>query len=136
MRENLAEYMPWLLSAVSLVMMVLVGRLNRNAWTFGLGVQALWLLWIWAANKPGFLPLTAALVVVYVINYRRWGTGEGWVIADAQGERFRCWGDWGPEWTSELEKALFFARRDDAEAFAREDDDAWRIVKKKYRRPQ
>lgn len=52
---------------------------------------------------------------------------QGWVVADGQGARWRRWGDFGPEWTSDRHAALHFARRTDAEAFAKEDEDAWLI---------
>lgn len=50
-----------------------------------------------------------------------------WVVANPQGDKWRMWGDSGPEWTGDREKALQFARRDDAEAFSRDDEDAWLI---------
>lgn len=79
MREHIAEYLPWLLSALSLCMAWMTGNKWRGAWLFGLMVQALWMLWIWASEKYGFLPLGASLIVIYVRNYRRWkpATGEG-----------------------------------------------------------
>nr|WP_180167730.1 hypothetical protein [Stenotrophomonas sp. SbOxS2]NYU00955.1 hypothetical protein [Stenotrophomonas sp. SbOxS2] len=52
---------------------------------------------------------------------------QGWVVADGQGTRWRKWGDFGPEWTADMDAALQFARRTDAEAFAKEDEDAWLI---------
>ncbi|WP_242875614.1 hypothetical protein [Stenotrophomonas maltophilia] len=52
---------------------------------------------------------------------------QGWVVADGQGTRWRKWGDFGPEWTADRDEALHFARRTDAEAFAKEDEDAWLI---------
>lgn len=52
---------------------------------------------------------------------------QGWVVADGQGERWRMWGSYGPEWTSDRDQALHFARRADAEAFANDDEDAWLI---------
>lgn len=52
---------------------------------------------------------------------------QGWVVADGQGARWRMWGDSGPEWTSDRDAALHFARRSDAEAFSRDDEDAWLI---------
>ncbi len=55
------------------------------------------------------------------------GDAFGWIVADGQGERWRMWGDSGPEWTADRSKALRFARRDDAEAFAANDEDAWSI---------
>lgn len=53
---------------------------------------------------------------------------EGWIVANGNEDRFRCWGDSGPEWTKDKSKALHFARRKDAEAFARDDEDAWKIL--------
>jgi len=52
---------------------------------------------------------------------------HGWVVADGQGARWRKWGDFGPEWTTDRNAALHFARHTDAEAFAKEDEDAWLI---------
>lgn len=52
----------------------------------------------------------------------------GWVVGDGGGTRYRTWGDLGPDWTTNINAALWFARRDDAEAFARDDEDGWRIV--------
>lgn len=62
---------------------------------------------------------------------RNAGTEAGWVVANAlEGaeQRFRRWGQVGPEWTADRDAALWFARRSDAEAFAAEDEDAWRIL--------
>lgn len=50
-----------------------------------------------------------------------------WVVANGQGNHWRMWGDSGPEWTPDRDKALQFVRRADAEAFSREDEDAWLI---------
>lgn len=56
----------------------------------------------------------------------------GWLVEDSRnhpsGIRYRTWGDFGPEWTNDPNKALRFARRQDAEMFARDDEDAWHIV--------
>lgn len=51
----------------------------------------------------------------------------GWVVANGQGTRWRMWGDYGPKLTSDRNQALHFARRSDAEAFAKEDEDSWLI---------
>ena len=50
-----------------------------------------------------------------------------WVVANGQGDKWRKWGDFGPEWTEDRNAALHFARRSDAEAFSAEDIDAWLI---------
>jgi hypothetical protein len=51
----------------------------------------------------------------------------GWIIANADETAFRAW-HMGPIWTDSRDKALRFARREDAETFAREDEDAWKIL--------
>lgn len=52
---------------------------------------------------------------------------EGFVISNGRNNAWRTWGDSGPEWTPDYAKALRFARRADAETFARNDEDAWHI---------
>lgn len=55
----------------------------------------------------------------------------GFVVADSGSEkcdRYRCWRNDGPGWTINIDDALQFARRQDAEAFAAEDIDGWRIL--------
>ena len=55
-----------------------------------------------------------------------------WVITDGSnniGEhKFRCMKNGMPAWTLDPNEAIQFFRRADAEEFAREDEDAWRIV--------
>lgn len=53
---------------------------------------------------------------------------DGYVIADGERKRFRAW-DAGPVWTNDLDAALWFARQGDAEVFAKDDEDAWHIVR-------
>jgi hypothetical protein len=52
---------------------------------------------------------------------------EGWIIGNAAKTQWRTWGFTGPEWTSDRDAALRFARRIDAEAFSTNDEDAWAI---------
>lgn len=71
-RETLATYLPWLLSALSLVMSVLTGNKWRSVWLFGLGIQCVWVVWIVSARAYGFLPLCLALFVIYGRNHMKW----------------------------------------------------------------
>jgi hypothetical protein len=71
-RADLALYLPWLLSALSLVMSVLTGNKWRHVWLFGLGIQCVWVAWIVAAQAYGFLPLCLALFVIYARNHLKW----------------------------------------------------------------
>ncbi len=72
MTEAIRDYLPWLLSALSLLMSVLTGNLWRWAWLFGIGFQFLWLLWIACAQAYGFLPLCLALFWIYWRNHLKW----------------------------------------------------------------
>lgn len=85
-----------------------------------------WLLvtaacWAWARVSPSSKEWPRA--PVKKAEKESWG----WVVADAQDLRFRKWGDLGPEWTEDAGEALHFTRRQDAESFCAEDEDAWRI---------
>lgn len=59
-------------------------------------------------------------------------SGEAWVIGDggSHGEtRFRTMKQGMPAWTLDQQEALQFARRQDAELFAEEDEDAWQMLR-------
>lgn len=68
----IVQYLPWLLSAITLWMTLLAGNLHRSAWLVGLVNQALWLVWIVASSTWGLIPLNIALWVVYWRNHRKW----------------------------------------------------------------
>lgn len=72
MREHLIFYMPWLLSAITIYMTVLAGNKTRWAWLIGIADQVLWLVWIFAAETYGLLPMNAALCIVYARNHLKW----------------------------------------------------------------
>lgn len=60
---------------------------------------------------------------------------DGYVILNGDNTKARFWDDGWPEhsrtpgWTDDLDKALWFARRADAEAFGKEDEDAWCVLR-------
>lgn len=72
MADLVKEYLPWLLSAITIALTVLIGNKWRFAWLFGLGGQGLWLLWIACSREWGFLPLTLTLTVLYARNHLLW----------------------------------------------------------------
>ena len=72
MREIIGTCLPWLLSAVTIYMTILAGNKSRHAWLFGLGNQALWLIFIVATGTWGLLPMNFALWVVYGRNHLKW----------------------------------------------------------------
>lgn len=72
MRASIVDFMPWLLSAVTIWMTLLAGNKTRSAWSVGLFNQVLWLVWIIAAGSWGMIPMNIALWVVYGRNYLKW----------------------------------------------------------------
>ncbi len=55
------------------------------------------------------------------------GAGEGWIVGDASGSRWRGWVDGNVCWTFDRDRATRYARREDAENVHREDEDAWSV---------
>jgi len=81
MRELIALHLPWMLSAFSVVMFVLIGNKWRGVWVLGVCLQFPWLLWIWASASWGLLPLTLFLLVIYTRNHFKWrdpAAGTSW----------------------------------------------------------
>jgi hypothetical protein len=72
MVDLIRDYLPWLLSVITIYMTVLAGNKSRHAWLFGLGNQALWLVWIVTVGAWGLLPMNAALWLVYARNHLKW----------------------------------------------------------------
>jgi hypothetical protein len=77
MTELVRDYLPWLLSAITIWMTLMAGNKHRNAWLIGLGNQALWLVWIVATGAWGLIPMNAALWIVYARNHFKWRTADG-----------------------------------------------------------
>lgn len=72
MMSAITNYLPWLLSAITIYMTVLAGNKARHAWLIGLGNQALWLVWILTTGAWGLIPMNLALWVVYARNHLKW----------------------------------------------------------------
>lgn len=51
-----------------------------------------------------------------------------WLVEDGTGLRWRYMDQGRPLWTTDPNQAMRFARQADAEMFAAEDEDAWRIT--------
>ena len=74
--DLIRDYLPWLLSAITIYMTVLAGNKHRNAWAFGLANQALWLVWIVTTGAWGLLPMNFALWIVYARNHLKWSRAQ------------------------------------------------------------
>jgi hypothetical protein len=72
--DAIKNYLPWLLSAITIWMTVLAGNRHQSAWLVGLVNQGLWLFWIVVTGSWGFLPMNLALWIVYGRNHLKWRT--------------------------------------------------------------
>ena len=70
--DVIQEYMPWLLSAITIWMTLLAGNKHPMAWAVGVVNQLLWLIWIIDVQALGLLPMNIALWVIYVRNHIKW----------------------------------------------------------------
>ena len=55
--------------------------------------------------------------------------GDGWIVGSGDCKRWRCWTDGMSDWTTDRNQATRYARRKDAEAVHREDEDAWTVTR-------
>jgi hypothetical protein len=76
MRQHVINYLPWLLSLITIWTTVWAGNKHPSAWAVGLVGQGLWLAWIVTAQAWGFLPMNIALWIVYARNHWLWTTGK------------------------------------------------------------
>ena len=72
MRESVAIFGPWLLSAITIWQALLAGNKHKHAWSLGLLNQVLWFVWIISIQSWGLLPMNFALTFVFARNHYRW----------------------------------------------------------------
>lgn len=72
LREFVLLYLPYILSAIGVFMILKAGDMRRYAWIIGIAAQVLWFIWIMTSENYGFLFQNVALVIVYARNYYKW----------------------------------------------------------------
>lgn len=72
MKEIVVDYLPWLLSVITVVQVMMAGNKYKNAWLVSLGNQALWLLWIITSGIYGLLLMNVTLSFVSIRNHLLW----------------------------------------------------------------
>lgn len=82
MIDLIKNYLPWLMSAITIYMTVLAGNKSKNAWIVGLGNQLLWLTWIIATGTWGLIPMNLALWTIYLRNHIKWNAHHSVTIVD------------------------------------------------------
>lgn len=73
-RQFIAEYLPWLMSAITITAIELQGRKWPKAWALSLAGQVLWIVWLLATipTNNGFAPMVAVLTFQYARNHLKW----------------------------------------------------------------
>lgn len=69
---TIKNYLPWVMSAITIWQVLLAGNQWRYAWLVGLFNQTLWLTWIMVSGNYGLLPMNIALWIVYTRNHIKW----------------------------------------------------------------
>jgi len=72
----LVEYMPWLLSVITIYQIKMAGDKRTAAWLVLTSNQALWLIWIICSGTWGLVPMNICLWIVGIRNYRKWAREE------------------------------------------------------------
>lgn len=111
----IAQYLPFLLSAVTIWMTLLAGNKHPKAWAVGLINQALWLVWIVSTSAWGLIPMNIALWVVYARNHFKWGESPSQTVVDQLAARFaaaRMATVDHPDWPVEEPRAIPFGWRE------------------------
>ena len=76
MDNLIVNYLPYILSAFTIYVMLLAGNKNKYTWVIALFNQVLWFLWIVKSESWGLLPGNIALWIVYFRNYIKWKKNE------------------------------------------------------------
>lgn len=72
MNDIAKNYLPWIMSAMTIYMTFLQGNKNATGWIVGLVNQFLWLAFAVGTQTWGLLPLNAALWILYTRNFMKW----------------------------------------------------------------
>lgn len=76
MRSFFTDFLPYLLSILTVWTLVLAGDKKRGAWLAGLLNQFFWFVYVISTHTWGLLPLTICMTVVYANNLKKWGHEE------------------------------------------------------------
>ena len=66
------DYLPWVLSCITIYITILTGNKDKYAWLLGILNQVLWLVWIIVTKNWGLIPMNIALFVINIRNHFKW----------------------------------------------------------------
>ena len=76
MKELFIIHGPWIISCITVTLIILQGNKYKYAWLLTLINQAFWLTWIMTSKTYGFLPLNIAMWIVCTRNHIKWIKGN------------------------------------------------------------
>lgn len=71
-RDAIRDYLPYLLSAITIAQMWMAGNKHPSAWAVAICNQLLWAIWIGITETWGLVPMNIALWVVCWRNHVKW----------------------------------------------------------------
>lgn len=72
MRSSVVTYLPWMISALTILMVHMTGNKHPKTWLLGLFNQGLWSAWILCSYSWGLVPLNVVLWYMYFKNHKKW----------------------------------------------------------------
>lgn len=74
MTALITNYLPWLLSFITIVSTMMAGDRNRWAWALSAANQVPWFIWIVSdfQKNQGLLPMNLVLALVFIWNHFKW----------------------------------------------------------------
>lgn len=88
--DIILNYLPWILSVVTLATSIMAGNYHKDTWTLSILNQFLWLTWIIVSKSYGLIPLNIGLWIIYYQNHKKWKNNiQDINLSIIQKERFR-----------------------------------------------
>jgi hypothetical protein len=72
LREVIIVYLPWLMSACTIIAYWSIGNRTWWCWYLALFTQILWFIWIPLSETWGLLPTAFFLSVIHIRNIIKW----------------------------------------------------------------
>lgn len=76
MKLIIINYLPYLLSVLTIYSLLLAGNNCKSAWIVGIIGQLLWFVWIYMTKAWGLALGAIVLLCVYIRNYIKWSKNK------------------------------------------------------------
>ena len=72
MEHFITDFLPWVLSALTVYSVYLSGYKNRYSWLVGIVCQILWIIFAVTTKSWGLLPMNFIMIPLFFRNYLMW----------------------------------------------------------------